>query len=102
MDRLLKMDADQYVTQMRAGMEQMLRQVADAVNNAPEGNVISGSELAVRDAMRQFNRLAFEKAVQMRIDSTESSFSPSPGRVGSSDGRQGRVQAKRQHPDRSD
>jgi hypothetical protein len=102
MDELLQMDVDQYIAQMRAEMEQTLREVAEAVNQAPEGNVISGSEIAVRDAMRQFSRSAYEKAVQMRIDSTESSFSPSQGRVGSADEGQGRVQAKRQHGHRSD
>jgi hypothetical protein len=102
MDRLLKMDADQYIAQMRAEMERTLREVADAVNNAPEGNVISGSEISVRDAIRQFSKSAYEKAVQMRIDSTESSFSPSEGRVGSAHGRQGRVQAKHQHRQRAD
>jgi hypothetical protein len=54
-----------------------LEEVADAVNAAPTGNVISGSEMQVRDLMAEFRRKAFEAAVQMRIDSTESSFSPS-------------------------
>jgi hypothetical protein len=86
MDRLLTMDVDQYISQMRSDMERTLRQVANAVNNAPDGNVISGSEISVRDALRQFSKSAYEKAVQMRIDSTESSFSPSQGCVGPADG----------------
>ena len=64
---------------MQADFRRLLGQVADAVNNAPDGNVINGSEMAVRDAMFELQRRAFEKAVQMRIDSTESSFSPSEG-----------------------
>ena len=55
-------------------------QVADAVNDAATGNVINASEMQVRDAMGELRKRAFEKAVQMRIDSTESSFSPSEGR----------------------
>jgi hypothetical protein len=102
MDRLLKLDVDQYIAQMRVEVERTMREVADAVNSAPEGNVISGSEIAVRDAIRQLSRSAFEKAVQMRIDSTESSFSPSQGHVGPSDGRQGQGPAKYQHGQRSD
>jgi hypothetical protein len=82
MDRLLTMDKEQFISQMQAEFRRALEQVADAVNGAPDGNVISGSEMAVRDAMVELQRKAFEKAVQMRIDSTESSFSPSPGRVG--------------------
>ena len=79
MDRLLQMDKDQFIAQMQSEFRRALEQVADAVNNAPDGNVINGSEMAVRDAMVELQRRAFEKAVQMRIDSTESSFSPSQG-----------------------
>ena len=76
MDRLLTMDAERFVVEMEAEVRRTLRQVADAVNNAPTGNVIS--EVAVRDAMAELRRRVFEKAVQMRIDSTESSFFPPP------------------------
>ena len=82
MERLLVMDKEQFVRQMQDQVRQVLGQVADAVNNAPDGNVINGSEIAVRDAMVELQRRAFETAVQMRIDSTESSFSPSEGRDG--------------------
>ena len=80
MDRLLTMDKQQFVTEMQAEVARTLERVAEAVNNAPTGNVISGSEMAVRDLMGELRRRVFEKAVQMRIDSTESSFSPSAGR----------------------
>jgi hypothetical protein len=66
-----------------------MERVADAVNAAPTGNVISGSEMQVRDLMAEFRRKAFEIAVQMRIDSTESNFSPSQGRVGQAKGKKG-------------
>jgi len=80
MERLLTMDKEQFLAEMQAEVRRILGQVADTVNNAPTGNVISGSEMAVRDAMAELRRTAFEMAVQMRIDSTESSFSPSEGR----------------------
>jgi hypothetical protein len=82
MDRLLTMDKEQYIAAMQAEVRRVLGQVADAVNNAPTGNVINGSEIAVRDAMAELRERAFEKALQMRIDSTESSFPPSEGRDG--------------------
>jgi hypothetical protein len=82
MDRLLTMDKEKYIAEMQAEVRRVLEQVADAVNNAPTGNVINGSEIAVRDAMAKLRERAFEKAVQMRIDSTESSFPPSEGRDG--------------------
>jgi hypothetical protein len=101
MDRLLRMDKGQFIAEMQAEFRRALGQVADAVNDAPDGNVISGSEVAVRDAMVRLQQQAFEKAVQMRIDSTESSFSPSPGRGGQGQAEQGPVgpqQPERQRP----
>lgn len=94
MDRLLTMDADAFTTRMQAEFQRIMKQVADAVNAAPSGNVISGSEMQVRDVMAEFRRKTFEMAVQMRIDSTESSFSPSPGRDGQAQGQQGAVPPK--------
>ena len=79
MDRLLRMDKEEYLRQMRAEVDRILGQVADAVNEAADGNVINGSEMQVRDLMAELRQAAYQKAVQMRIDSTESSFSPSEG-----------------------
>jgi hypothetical protein len=83
------MDKEQFVARMQTEARQLLEEVADAVNNAETGNVINGSENQVRDLMAEFRRRAFENAVQMRIDSTESSFSPSKGRQGQRQGKQG-------------
>ncbi len=95
MERLLNMNKQEYVSRMQAECRQIMEQIADAVNSAPTGNVISGSEMQVRDLMADLRRKAFEMAVQMRIDSTESSFSPSPGRGGPSQGEQGAGQPQR-------
>jgi len=102
MDRLLTMDKEQFIADMQAEVRRLLGDVADAVNNAPDGNVINGSEMQVRDAMVELQQRAFEKAVQMRIDSTESSFSPSQGRVGQSQAEQGSVGAQRPERQRAD
>jgi hypothetical protein len=94
MDRLLTMDADAFASRMQGEFQRVMKQVADAVNAAPSGNVISGSEMQVRDLMAEFRRKTFEMAVQMRIDSTESSFSPSQGPDGQAQGQQGLVPPK--------
>jgi hypothetical protein len=86
MDRLLALDKREYILRMQAECRRVMEQVADAVNAAPTGNVISGSEMQVRDLMAELRCKAFQMAVQMRIDSTESSFSPSQGRVGRGQG----------------
>ena len=80
MERLLTMDTQRYVDVMQEECRRIMGQVAEVVNNAPTGNVINGSEMQVRDLMGELRQKAFETAVQMRIDSTESSFSPSEGR----------------------
>ena len=89
MDRLLTMDKQEYVSRMQAECRRIMEQIADTVNAAPTGNVINGSEMQVRDAMVELQRRVFEKAVQMRIDSTESSFSPSQGPLGQSQREEG-------------
>jgi hypothetical protein len=89
MDGLKTMDKDAYVVRMQEECRRIMGQVADAVNNATTGNVISGSEMEVRDLMAQLRQKAFETAVQMRIDSSESTFSPSQGRGGEAEGLQG-------------
>jgi hypothetical protein len=82
MERLQQMDKEAFVRAMQAEVRAALERVADAVNGAAEGRVINGSEKAVREAMVELQRQSFEKALQMRVDSTESTFSPSAGRVG--------------------
>ena len=105
MDRLLTMDRDRFVARMQEEFRRTMEQVADAVNDAPDGNVINGSEVRVRDLMAELRRKAFETALQMRIDSTESSFSPSPGPAGPAQAEQGARQpqhAGRERPGRAE
>jgi hypothetical protein len=74
-----------------------MERIADAVNDAPTGNVISGPEMQVRDLMEELRRKAFEAGVQMRIDSHESTFSPSQGCRGQAPTKQGTLEP--QHVD---
>ena len=74
MDRLAKMSPSAYVEAMRGEFERVMRQVAEAVNEAPEGQVINGSEEQVRDLLAGFRATAYETAVQMRVDATEAAF----------------------------
>ncbi len=92
MDRLLRMDKDEYLRAMRSEVDRVLSQIADAVHDAPDGKVINASEGPVRDLLAELRQTAFQKAVQMRINSTELSFSPSEGRVGAPQASQGPVE----------
>ncbi len=94
MDGLAKLNRDELVRRMRVDFEQTLLSVADAVNAAPDGQLIDGSEEQVRDLLGEFRRRALETAVQMRVEATEASpdFSPGEARVDST-GRGGEVGA---------
>ena len=75
-----KISRDEYIQQMRQKMEEILGQVADAINEAPPGYIILGSEEKVRDLFADLRKQAYEKGVQMRINAAEAAFPPSEGR----------------------
>lgn len=75
-----RLSRDEFIAQMRIKMEAMLGQVADAINDAPPGHIISGSEERVRDLFADLRQQAFEKGLQMRVDAAEAAFPPSEGR----------------------
>lgn len=99
MDRLAKMDRDELVRRMREDYERTMRQVADAVNAAPDGHLIDASEEQVRDLLGEFRRRSFQMAAQMRVEATEASpdFSPGEGLAGPSR-RGGAFDAQLQRP----
>ena len=74
-----KLSRDEFIAQMRAEMEAMLGHVADAINDAPPGFIIAGSEERVRDLFAHLRQQAFEKGLQMRVDAAEAAFPPSGG-----------------------
>ena len=77
---LPKMNRNAYREQLRAEVERALREVADAVDNAPCGRVIRDSEEKARDALDRFRQTAYEKAVQMKVNAAEAAFPPSEQR----------------------
>jgi hypothetical protein len=79
MDGLCKLNRDELVRRMREDFEATMLKVADAVNDAPDGHLIDGSEEPVRDLLGDFRRRSFETAAQMRVEATESSPAFSPG-----------------------
>jgi hypothetical protein len=68
---------EQFVETMRAEVDQYLKQVMEAVNEAPDGAWISGSEEQVRDIAAAMRERIFEQAVQQRVDAAEAAFPPS-------------------------
>ena len=74
---LPRLDRKVYEEQMRAEFERALQEVADAVDGAPQGRVIRDSEEKARDALDRFRQIAYEKAIQMKVNAAEAAFSPS-------------------------
>lgn len=75
-----KMLRDEFIDQMREKVEEVLGRVADAINGAPPGQIISGSEEKVRDLFADLRQQAFETGLQMRLNAAEAAFPPSEGR----------------------
>ena len=76
MERQARVSEDQFIERMRVDFEQTMRQVAIAVNQAPNGHWIDGSEVRVSELMMEFRRRSYETALQMRVDEAEGAFSP--------------------------
>jgi hypothetical protein len=99
MEGLSKLDRAELVRRMREDFEATMLKVADAVNDAPDGHLIDGSEERVRDLLGDFRRRAFETAAQMRVEATEASPAFSPGEERSDSTRDGgAVDAQLQRP----
>src|SRR6516162_11596855 len=74
-----KLSREEFIQQMRAKFEETLGQVADAINEAPPGHIISGSEEQVRDLFADLRQQAYETGLQMRLNAAEAAFPPSEG-----------------------
>jgi len=74
-----RMDREAFIARMRSDLDRMLGLVADAVNHAPDGQIINQSEEKVRDLFADLRQQAFQLALQMRIDAAQAAFSPSDG-----------------------
>lgn len=83
---------------MQDATRQMLHDVMYAVNQAPDGQWINGSEMQVRDLLGDYRTRVFEVALQMKADAAEGAFSPDgPGDRPASEEQGGH---RPQHPDR--
>jgi hypothetical protein len=77
MDNQPQVSAETLMEQLREKFEQLCRGVADAVNQAPPGQVINASEEKVRDLLAGFRQTTYQTAVQLRLHAQEAAFPPS-------------------------
>ena len=93
----VRVSPEKFLDAMRQETEQMLGDVITAVNQAPDGAWINGSEMQVRDLLEEYRRRVFERALQMKTESAEGAFSPGGPGDGLSLAKQRRSPAKRCH-----
>ena len=95
------MDRQGLKRRLRDKVEAALDRAMDAVQAAPDGRWIAGSEWAVRGAFQDLMRDCFREIVQAKVDSDPAaaagSFSPGarPGPDGAVQGRAARRRAQR-------
>ena len=86
---------EEYLAQMKAEMETYLASVMNAVNQAPDGEWIAGSEEQVRDLSAEFRRQAFERACRCVSTGRKPLFppphNPATGKRLANKGRQSRT-----------
>jgi hypothetical protein len=68
---------EQFVESMREEVDEFLEEIMKTVNEAPDGEWISGSEEQVRDLTGAMRQRIFERAMQQRVDAAEAAFPPS-------------------------
>jgi hypothetical protein len=89
MERLVQVNRDQLAAELQQELQNTLAKVMDAVNAAKDGRLIDDSELPVFHLMKELECRVYQKALQLRVGSTESTFSPSEGLGGKPQGQQG-------------
>jgi hypothetical protein len=76
MDALPPITPEALGAALQGEFEQLCRDLCAALNQAPTGNVLNHSEEPVRDHLADFRTLAYQTAVQLKIDAAEAAFSP--------------------------
>ena len=66
-----------FAESMKQEFEEFAKQVMEAVNDAPDGQWIAGSEEQVRDLCAEMRQKVFARAMQRRVDAAEAAFPPS-------------------------
>ena len=72
-----KISAEQLGKLLLANSPELAEKIVAAINAAPDGNWIGGSEEQVRDAGHEFVEAAFEAALQQKVTAAEAAFPPS-------------------------
>lgn len=77
MEKSPRVSPQQFAESMKQEFEEFSKEVMEAVNDAPDGQWIAGSEEQVRELCAEMRQRVFERAVQKRVDAAEAAFPPS-------------------------
>ena len=77
MEKSPRVSPQQFAESMKQEFEEFAKEVMEAVNDAPDGQWIAGSEEQVRELSAEMRRKVFEHALQKRVDAAEAAFPPS-------------------------
>ena len=72
------MDRQALRRRLRGKFEEALDKAVDAVEAAPDGHWVAGSEWAVRGAFQELMRECFQELVQARVDADPAAPAPAP------------------------
>jgi len=76
-------------------LQELYRQIAEAVNGAKPGHIIADSEEPVRDSVAVFRQRLYQTAVEIRQKNEEGAFSPSAPARPEASSQQGPAEDKR-------
>ena len=80
-----KITAEELKAALQKDIDQLVSQVADAINSAQPGRIIAESEEPVRDANAEFRQRLYQKAIDLLQDKVvQEDFSPSADRTNAS------------------
>jgi hypothetical protein len=68
---------DELRQQLQQHFDRLCQRIAEAVNQAPPGQILNASEERVRDLFADFRAQAYQAAVQARLDAAQAAFPPS-------------------------
>ena len=79
MDKSPKISAEALGKLLQEKAPELAERIVAAINAAPDGSWIAGSEEQVREAGQEFVKAAFEAGLQEKVDAAEAAFPPSTG-----------------------
>jgi hypothetical protein len=80
MNETPKLNPAELMQDLRAEFEELVTNVAKAIERARAGRIIADSEEPARQAFAKFREKVYTKVLQKRLDAAEAAFPPSGGR----------------------